>query len=416
MWVSRQMHILFLTHYFPPEVNAPASRTYEHCKRWVEAGHKVTVITCAPNAPSGKVYDGYKNRFIAQETIDGINVVRVWSFIAPNSGFLKRIINFLSSMFMMILYVLFSGIKYDLHIATSPQFFTGWAGVVLKWFRRKPFLLEIRDIWPESILTVGAMKKSIIIRFLEKMEIWMYRAADHIVTVGNGYKENIAKKGVSPSKIDVVTNGVSLELFDNQNQSTEFRDTHKLPETKFICSYIGTIGMAHGLDVILHAAEKLRKESVEDVEFWIVGDGARRSELETMAIEKALENVRFLGRLPKEDMPKVIASSDAALVHLNKTDLFSTVIPSKLFEFMAMELPIIMGVEGESRQLVLDACAGEVMEPECAEDLIRAIQTIRLNGKNHYAGRNYVAEHFNRDCLAQKMLNIVISIGSKSKN
>jgi glycosyltransferase involved in cell wall biosynthesis len=208
------MKIIFLTHYFPPEVNAPATRTYEHCKRWAKNGHEIMVVTCVPNAPSGKIFDGYKNKFLQTEIIDGITVVRVWSFLASNRGFALRIVNYLSSMIMMIIYALFFPGSYDRLIATSPQFFTAWAGVIITQFRKKPFILEIRDIWPESIITVGAMKKSPAIKFLEKMEIIMYRMADHIITVGNGYRQNIIEKGIEPEKISVITNGVDLDIFD----------------------------------------------------------------------------------------------------------------------------------------------------------------------------------------------------------
>jgi glycosyltransferase involved in cell wall biosynthesis len=208
------MKLLFLTHYFTPEVNAPATRTYEHCKRWVKAGHDVTVLTCVPNAPGGKVFSGYKNRLIQKEVFDGITVIRLWSFLASNSGFFFRIINYVSSMMMMVCYVLFSRLKYDRLIATSPQFFTGWAGVIISQYKRNPFILEIRDIWPESILSVGAMKKSLIISIIEKMEIIMYQQADHIITVGNGYRQNIIEKGIDSEKISVITNGVDLEQFN----------------------------------------------------------------------------------------------------------------------------------------------------------------------------------------------------------
>jgi glycosyltransferase involved in cell wall biosynthesis len=215
------MKILFLSHYFPPEVNAPATRTHEHCKRWAKAGHEITVITCVPNAPAGKVFAGYKNRLVQQEVIDGITVIRLWSFIAANEGFLFRIINYVSSMFMMVMYVLFSGASYERLVATSPQFFTGWAGVIISRIRKKPFILEVRDIWPESIISVGAMQKSPVIGLLEKMEIEMYKTADHIVTVGDGYRRNIIGKGILPEKISVITNGVDLEKFkpDGYNDS-----------------------------------------------------------------------------------------------------------------------------------------------------------------------------------------------------
>ena len=194
------MHILFFSHYFPPEVNAPASRTFEHCKRWVAAGHRVTLVTCFPNCPDGVVFAGYRNRLRQVEKVEGIRVIRVWTFIGANAGFARRIANYVSYMLSALLHGLFVR-DVDVVVASSPQFFCGWAGVLHHWLRRRPFVLEIRDIWPESILVVGAMKKSHIIRLLERMEIWMYGAASFIVTVGEGYREQIISKGAAATKV-----------------------------------------------------------------------------------------------------------------------------------------------------------------------------------------------------------------------
>ena len=281
------MHILFLSHYFPPEVNAPATRTYEHCKRWVESGHQVTVVTCAPNCPEGVIYKGYQNRFRSIEYIDGIKVIRVWTWLAPNKGFLKRILNYVSYMCSAVIHSIFMK-DVDVVIATSPQFFCGWAGVLLHWFRSWPFILEIRDIWPESIVTVGAMKKSKVIGFLEVLEKKMYRAADHIVAVGEGYRSKIIEKGISPEKVSVVINGVDLDRF---KLKPDFSGTRKKygGENRFVCSYIGTVGMAHGLEVVLKAARICKEKGIDDTVFWIVGDGAQRENLEAQAIEGAIK-------------------------------------------------------------------------------------------------------------------------------
>ena len=208
------MRIVFFTHYFPPEGNAPATRTYEHCVRWAKQGHEITVITCAPNVPDGKVYDGYKNRIWPQkEIVDGIHVIRVWTYVAANAGGLKRILNFVSYMISAVFAFTFFCRRPKLIIATSPQFFCGWAGVLASWIKWRPMLLEIRDIWPESIVTVGAMKKGLIVRCLEILEKWMYRGARHIVAVGNGYRDKILEKVDLPNKISVITNGVDADKY-----------------------------------------------------------------------------------------------------------------------------------------------------------------------------------------------------------
>jgi len=405
------MHILFLTHYFPPEVNAPASRTYEHAVRWVRAGHRVTVITCNPNCPTGILFPGYKNRLRPQrELIDGIEVIRVWTYLAPNAGTVRRIINYLSYMLSSVLAGLWVESP-DIIVATSPQFFCGWAGVILSRLRRRPFVLEIRDIWPESIETVGAIRFRPILRFLQFLERVMYRSADHIVAVGEGYRRKILEKVNIPERISVVMNGVDLERFRPQPADEELRRQWN-GDGKFVCAYVGTIGMAHGLDVVLEAAEKLRASGRDDVVFWLVGEGARKEELELEARRRGLEGrVVFTGRLPKEEMPRVIASADACLVHLRKTELFETVIPSKIFEMMAMGKPIIMGVRGEALRIVEEAGAGVAMEPESAESLLACIEKLR-SGNLFPADypqrvREYLRRNYSRDALAEKMLNVI---------
>jgi glycosyltransferase involved in cell wall biosynthesis len=413
------MHILFLTHYFPPEVNAPASRTYEHAVRWVRAGHRVTVITCNPNCPTGILFPGYKNRLRPQrELIDGIEVIRVWTYLAPNAGTVRRIINYLSYMLSSVLAGLWVESP-DIILATSPQFFCGWAGVILSRLQRRPFVLEIRDIWPESIETVGAIRFRPILRFLQFLERVMYRAADHIVAVGEGYRRKILEKVNIPERISVVMNGVDLERFCPQPVDSELRRRWN-GEGKFVCAYVGTIGMAHGLDVVLEAAEKLRDSGRDDVVFWLVGEGARKEELEHEARRRGLDGrVIFTGRLPKEEMPRVIASADACLVHLRKTELFETVIPSKIFEMMAMGKPIIMGVRGEALRIVEEAGAGVAMEPESAESLLACIEKLRAG--NFFPAdypqrvREYLQQNYSRDALAEKMLNVICESAGMAK-
>lgn len=401
------MHILFLCHYFPPEVNAPASRTYENAVRWVRAGHRVTVITCAPHAPRGELFPGYRNRMRQVEWLDGIKVVRIWTHIAPNKGTVRRILNYLTYMVSAALAAQLEP-RPDLLVATSPQFFCGWAGVLVRGLRRWPFVLEIRDIWPESITAVGAMRKGAVTRLLEGMESRMYASARHIVAVGAGYKANLESKGVPAGKISVIYNGVDLDLFRPLPKDPEFLRRHGL-EGRKVCGYIGTVGMAHGLEVMLQAAEQARNRPWI---FLIVGDGARCDELKEEAGRRGLANVVFTGRLPKEDMPRAWASLDACLIHLRKSDLFRTVIPSKMFEAMAMEIPILMGVEGEALDLVLEAGAGIAVEPGDSGSLLAGCERIFAGEAGAFgrAGRAFVARRFNRDALASRYLEVLRSV------
>ena len=206
------MHIVFLTDNFYPEGNAPAARTYEHVASWVKAGHQVTVITGAPNFPEGKVFEGYKNNWYTKELLNGIQIVRVKTYIAANKGFAKRILDFLSFMVTSFIAGLFQK-KADAIIATSPQFFTAISGWLLSVFKRKPFIFELRDFWPASIVAVGAMKKSWVLTCIEKVELFLYHRADQIVVVTKSFKTELIARGIESDKISVVLNGVDLKQY-----------------------------------------------------------------------------------------------------------------------------------------------------------------------------------------------------------
>jgi glycosyltransferase involved in cell wall biosynthesis len=260
-------------------------------------------------------------------------------------------------------------------IATSPQFFCGWAGVFVAKLRRLPFVLEIRDLWPESIEAVGAMRQPLLIRFLEWLEQRLYAAADHLVTVGEGYREKLAERGVDRSRVDVIPNGVDLALFRAGGDGPGVRERHALGD-RFVLAYLGTIGMGCGLEVALRAARQLRDAGRDDVRFLLVGDGAVREELAARARSEGLDAIVFTGRRPKTEMPDYLAAADACLVHLTRTPLFTTVLPSKIFEAAAMKKPIVLGVEGFAAALVTEADAGLCIEPENEGELLAAVDRL----------------------------------------
>ncbi|MEM7004584.1 MAG: glycosyltransferase family 4 protein [Pseudomonadota bacterium] len=403
------MHILVLCHYYPPEVNAPASRTSEHAKIWVESGHEVTVITCAPNHPNGELYPGYRNRLYQTEIVDGVKVVRVWSWLAANEGFLPRIANYVSFAISSVLACPRVG-KVDVVLSTSPQFFCGLAGAVAGSFKRAPWVLEIRDLWPESIVTVGAMKKGGAIRFLEWLEGWAYRKADRVVALTDGFVPHISEKR-GRDDVLVIKNGVDLALFSGRGEGEATKAKFGL-EGRVLAAYVGTHGMAHGLDTILDAAALLRDEP--GIGFLLVGDGAERARLEARCKALSLNNVRIAGQLPKEQMPAIWAATDISLILLRKSDTFKTVLPSKMFEAMAMKCPIVLGVEGEAKALLEAADAGISIEPENAEELANAVMRLCQNpdwaedfGRR---GRAHVEENFNRTVLAGNFIFLFRSL------
>ncbi len=411
------MHILFLSDNFPPEVNAPASRTFEHCREWVKAGHQVTVITCAPNFPRGEVFGGYRNRLWQEEEMSGICVVRVWTYITANEGFLKRILDYMSFMLSGFLAALFVR-KVDIVVGTSPQFFTAVAAFMTSLLKRRPWIFELRDIWPESIRTVGAMRSSRVFDLLEKLELFLYRRADAIVAVTNAFRDNLIARGIDGGKIFVVTNGVDTSRFAPREKDPQLVAKFGL-QGKFVAGYIGTHGMAHALETILEAASKIRTEAGGDrFRFLFLGDGSKKAVLVARAAEDGLDNVIFVDTVPKDEVVRYWSLLDASIIHLRRSPLFETVIPSKLFECMGMGIPVLHGVRGESAMIATQAQVGMTFEPENADDLCRVLnflvsepevlQKLRDNGP-------LAAVKYDRLVLAQNMLTIIQGVVSKAR-
>lgn len=384
------MHILFLTDNFPPEVNAPASRTFEHTREWVKVGHRVTVITCAPNFPKGKVFDGYHNRIWQSETIQGIRVIRVWSYITANDGFFLRIVDYISFMVMATIGSFLIS-KVDVVIGTSPQFFTACAGYMVSRFKRIPFVFELRDLWPESIKAVGAMSNSIILRILELIEVYLYRGADAIVPVTNSFKHHLIERGIAANKIHVITNGVDLSHFSAVCRDGELVKKLGL-EDHFICGYIGTHGLAHGLETLLDSAEQLLRQGHSDVIFLLIGDGARKSSLKAEAKVRRITNVVFIDTVPKSEVIRYWGLLDLSIVHLRPNELFLNVIPSKIFESMAMGVPILHGVPGESAGIVERETVGLVFSSGDHKSLCEGILQLKANRQ--------IFDFYRKNCLA----------------
>ncbi|ABU69703.1 glycosyltransferase family 4 protein [Vibrio campbellii] len=403
------MHILFLTDNFPPEGNAPATRTYEHAIRWVRAGHKVTVVTCAPNFPEGKVFEGYKNTWYQRHDFDGINVVRVKTYITANEGFLKRILDYISFMITGSFAGLFQK-KVDVIVATSPQFFCACAGWALSTAKRKPFVFELRDIWPASITAVGAMEDSFAIRILEKIELFLYRKANSIISVTHSFKDELIKRGISGEKIDVVLNGVDLTKYKPSIGKDYELERHYSLEGKFVAGYIGTHGMAHGLEHIVAVAERLQEH--DDIRIVFAGGGAARQKVVDLVNERKLRNVILIERQPKEMMAKLWSVCDVSLVPLVNNPLFKTVIPSKIFECMGMGIPTIMSVpEGEATTIIRETGSGIVVESENVEQIADAILRMK-NDKELYetirAKSVDSAHKYSRDLMAKNMEAILL--------
>ena len=367
------------------------------------------MITCAPNFPKGRVYDGYRNSVWSEEVVDGIRLIRVWSYITANEGFVKRILDYQSFMFSAFLASLFVK-SVDIVIGTSPQFFVACAGFAVGFVKRVPFVFELRDIWPESIKAVGAMGDSAVIRLLERLEMFLYRRAALVVSVTHAFKSKLSERGVDGDKITVVTNGVDMSRFKPMAKDPDLLNKLGLAG-KFVGGYVGTQGLAHGLETILDAAQMLSVEAGGDrFHFILLGDGARKAALKLDAASRGLINVTFIDTVPKEDVAKYWSLLDVSIIHLKKTDLFSSVIPSKLFECMGMGIPVLHGVEGESAKIVQDSGAGLVFEPENARDLVKRLKEMASSDEYYrscQANCATAAIKYDRKVLARNMLDAV---------
>jgi glycosyltransferase involved in cell wall biosynthesis len=339
-------------------------------------------------------------------------VVRLWTYLARNKGLIRRSVSFASYFVSATLAAPFLP-KPDVVISTIPHFFCGTAGYSVSRLRRAPWVLDVRDLWPESIVSVGAMKPGRIIRALASIERFCYRHATHIVSASDEYSSHFSEAGVARKDVSVVTNGVSFDVFSRPPDTGPFRKLHNL-ENKFVAAYVGTLGLAHGLDVVLMAADRLR--SREDIVFVLVGDGAERDRLVERCRSMALPNVRILPQVPHEQVPVVWATSDAAIVTLRPAVTFERVIPSKMFEAMALRRPIILGIRGYAQKIVENGACGVTFAPGDADDLVRQVAALADNpslrqqlGNNGYR----LAElNYDRNKLAYKYLGILKSMAS----
>lgn len=399
------MKILVLTDRFHPEVSAPSVRILEHARVWVEEGHEVTVVTSAPNAPRGVVFDGYENKVFQEEWIDGIRTIRLWSYMTANEGFVRRVLDYQSLMLSTVAMCWRFG-DFDVVLASSPPLFTAMAGYAVAKLRRKPWVFEVRDIWPASIRATAASDSTALLDLLEKLELWLYAQSDRIVVVTHAFVDDLVSRGVPASKIDVVTNGVNTDQFDRAAVDVDARAELGVASDVFLAGYIGTTGMAHGLDTVLDAAKLCADEP--KIQWLILGEGAERASLEERARRENIANVRFHDFVPHEQIPRYHAAINASIVHLRPDPLFEGVIPSKIFECMSMGVPIVMAVPGEAQRMVAEAGAGVSIPSGDAQALADAVRRLAAEPETCAAlsdgGRRAAREKYGRRAKAKALL------------
>ena len=411
------MKILYVSQYFPPEMGAPAARAAELSRHWARMGHEAMVLTGFPNHPTGVVPEDWRARFHRlryTETCDGVQVIRTWLWPLPNRKAHERIRNYAS----FCVSAAVSGLalrKPDVVIATSPQLLCALSGWWLAFWKRVPFIFEVRDLWPESLAAVGAGSEGTLLhRTLGAIAGFLYRRADRIVVVSPAFKGHLIRYwNVPAARISIVENGVETDLFRFDPAAMEVRKQMKL-EDRFLICYIGTMGNAHGLETLIAAAEEL-KTSLPNAMFLLIGEGAEKERIAELAAARGLPNIQFLGQQPRQRIPAYVSAADLCLVMLKKTELFKTVIPTKLLEYMACERAVIVAVDGQARQIVEEASAGVFVEPENSRALVKAIIELAEDPERRRrmgaSGRQYIVNKFSREKTARDYIVVLEALG-----
>jgi len=402
--------ILILTQYFPPEVGAPQNRLYELAIRLKEKGAQITILTAMPNYPEMQIHQEYRGKWYVREKLNGLDVIRSYIFVSKKTSLIVRMIIYFSFVFSSLIVGLFKLRKLDFIICESPPLFLGISAYLIKALKKAKLIFNISDLWPESAEQLGLVTNKFILRMATKLEEFLYRKSALITGQTPGIVNDISHR--FPDKnVYWLKNGVDAKLFNPEIDNSEWRQKNGFNENDLLLLYAGIIGYAQGLEVILHAANELRK--YEDIKFILLGSGPEKEKLIGINKKLGLENVKFIDIQPKEMMPVIISAVDVAIIPLKRLELFKGAIPSKIFETLAMKKPILLGVEGEAKELFIDqGQCGLSFDPENFKDLSRKVQQLYTNrdlikeyGEN---GLKYVTENFNIDTIARDFWDVLL--------
>ena len=394
-------NILFITPYYPPEKGAAAVCVSENTTRLAKLGHRVTVLTTVPNYPTGIVPPEYRGHAIQQEMLDGVHVVRVWSYTSANKGFLRRILAHLSFGFMAPLLGNKAVGQPDIILVQSPPLFDAIAVRILAWFKHCPYIFMVSDLWPASAVQLGALRNRLFIRLAEWLEWSTYQRARLVWAVTEGIRDTLIQRGLSPEHIFLLTNGVDTAKFRPLPQAQAREELGW--DQRFTVIYVGTHGLSHGLATVLDTAERLKNHT--DIRFVLVGDGAEKTSLVAQAQERQLTNITFMEPQPHSHVPVLLAAADVCLIHVRNIPLFTGMLPIKMYEAMACARPILLAVDGEARRLAeQETGAARFVEPENAEKMADAILDLQQHPEQAQElgkrGRALVVERFDYDLLA----------------
>jgi glycosyltransferase involved in cell wall biosynthesis len=407
------MRVLVVSHYFPPEVGAPQARLSELAKLWADAGDEVTVLTGMPNHPTGVIPAEYRGRLTAEERVDGYRVLRTWLYATPNEGIVKKTLGHVSFMVTAVLLGARRAGPADVVVVSSPTFFSIFSARVLARLRRARLVVEIRDLWPAAMVELGVLTNRTLVRVLERLELANYRAADAVVVVTEGFRQDLIGRGVPAAKVHTVRNGADVERFARVPSGPAVEDARRrlgAPEDGVLVLYIGAHGISHSLGTVVDAAVKLAGERVHVA---LVGEGAEKAALAARVAAEGVSNVSLHPAVRRDEVPTVLAAADICLVPLRDVPLFETFIPSKLFELLAAGKAVIGALRGEAAE-ILEAAGAVVVPPEDPGALAGAISELAADPVRRAAmgrqGQEYVAAHFDRRRLAERYRQLLAEL------
>ena len=408
------MHVLLIHQTFASPDQAGGTRHYELAQNLVREGHRFTIVTSDLSYLTGK-------RFVAREDLEtektqsGVRVLRAYTYPSLHRSFFWRVVSFLSFMFTSVNMALKAG-PVDLVMGTSPPIFQCLSAWVVGLIRRRPFLLEIRDLWPEFAIDIGVLKNPWLIRLSRWLERFLYARANHILVNSPAYKEYLIKKGVAEEKITLIPNGVDPGMFDPDARGEQVRQALGL-NGHFVITYAGALGLANDIETILGAADRLRNEP--RIHFLLVGDGKERVNLESLADKLRLPNITFMGSRPKSEMREILAASDACVATLKDIPMFRTTYPNKVFDYMAAGRPIVLAIDGVIREVVEAAQAGVCVSPGDPQAIAEAVRYIFDHGEERdlmsHRGRVYVERYFNRADQSRQFVDLLEKLVARKK-
>lgn len=404
------MRILILTQYFPPETGAPQNRLFETAVRIKNAGDQVEILTAMPNYPKNRIFDEYRGKWFLKEVMQNMPVYRSFIYTGKSRSIISRLVNYFS--FVLSSVIMASKIKgrFDYVMCESPPLFLGLSAVWISRRKKAKLIFNVSDLWPESAEKLGIISNKFLLNSTEKLELWLYKKAFIVSGQTQGIIQSIRER-TAHNQLYWLPNGVDPQFFNPDETTKSWRRDNGFEQDDFLLLYAGIIGHAQGLEVIIHAASKLR--NYKRIKFLLVGDGPEKEKLEKLAKESNCEQILFFPNQEKKHMPAIVNSCNMTIVPLKRLPLFEGAIPSKIFENLAMKVPVILGVEGEAKKLFIDeGKAGSAFEPENSDELAEKVLYYYNNpdAVNEAAenGRNYVLQKFNRDKLAGDFRNYLL--------